>query len=297
MEKEKKYDTLFAINDVMDAEDNGLMMIKIDQLISFKDHIFPPYTEPEMKELMENIEDIGLLTPILVREHPVVTNKYEILSGHNRVEACRRLEIEQIHARLFTNLTEDEANLIVIETNLKQRNLETITISRRAKIVTARHNLLKKQGTRTDLLKDIENQDNRDKDGENEPFNLGKTHIWRYMRINDYLSNGLKLYLDDGKISIKSGVELSYLDAEAQKVVENVLADGVKISSSKAMLIQRKAKEEKITKEVLEELLSKKVKKVSDQKKKIKVDDIFEKYFSDKEESEIRMILELVLEE
>lgn len=294
----KTHDTLFGINDILEAEDHGLMMIKTDRLIDFNDHIFTPYSEAEMKELMENIEDVGLLVPILVRKHPSESKKYEILSGHNRVTACRRLGIGQVHARLFDDITDDEARLIVIETNLKQRNLDSFKISDRAKILTERHNLMKRQGMRTDLLKDIEDQDGHEKDTGNEPFKLGKTHIWRYMRINDYLSDGLKCYLDDGKINIKSGVELSFIDEEEQKVVKNAIDDGIKLTTGKATAIRKKSLEETITKEVLENVLSKKTKDKDGEKKKIKLsDDMIKKYFSVTEESEISLILELALEE
>lgn len=51
----------------------------------------------ELSELMESIRTVGLIHPVLVNE------KNELISGFRRLEACRRLGLEDIEViRVFT---------------------------------------------------------------------------------------------------------------------------------------------------------------------------------------------------
>ncbi|WP_050739546.1 ParB/RepB/Spo0J family partition protein [Acetobacterium bakii] len=292
MDTQIRREGLFNIID--DEIDNGLIMIETDRLIGFGDHIFAPYPEVDMLELMKSIEIRGLLTPIIIRDHPIKNGMFEILAGHNRVTACNRLGIGAIHARIMDNVSDNEAKLIVIETNLFQRNMEDFKLSHRARIIAEWHALMKKQGLRTDLLKEIENIDvNPGDKGEEKPFHLGKSQIWNYVKINDCLSDGLKDLMDVGKLPIKSAVELSYLEQEDQELVRNFIFDGNRISDAKAKAIKKMAMERGLTKESLKKLI---LPKEKDKKKEFMIpNDLLDKYFDNTEEYEIRNILELAL--
>jgi ParB-like nuclease domain. len=292
--KKDSFNSMFGSLD--DLENNEMMVLDLDDLIPFHDHIFACYSEEMLQELMDSIEDVGLLVPILARDHPEIRGKFEILSGHNRVEACKRLGMKQVHARIFSNLTEDEAKLIVIETNLKQRNLDDFKPSERAAIVSARHNLIKKQGLRTDLIHEIESQKNEEKDGKNAPFHLGKSQIWRYTRINEFLSENLKMLLDDDKLKIKGAVELSYLELDEQLAVDVYINRGFKMTDSKAKVIRKKALDNVITGELLDELFVKKKKEViKDKDIKIPVA-MIERYFSESDEEDILTTVKMAIE-
>lgn len=289
MENQKNYDSMFNLDD---DEDSCLVMIETDRLIEFGDHIFAPYSEVDMLELMKSIELRGLLIPIIIRDHPTETGMFEILAGHNRVNACKRLGIGKIHARIMENISEDESKLIVIETNLMQRNIEDFKLSDRARIITEWHKLIKKQGLRTDLLKENTEDHHSEKD-EEKPFHLGKSQICNYVRINDFLFSDLKDLMDLGKLSIKSSVELSYLEEADQELVRDLINDGIRITDSKAKAIKKLSLDEGLTKESLERLLHQ---KDNEKKKLLKIPTILlTKYFGNKGEAEIIDILELAL--
>lgn len=63
--------------------------ISIDLLVPFENHPFKKRSGIEQQELTESIKENGLLEPIIVRSFPA--GKYEIISGHRRVEACKEL--------------------------------------------------------------------------------------------------------------------------------------------------------------------------------------------------------------
>lgn len=65
--------------------------ISIDLLVPFENHPFKKRSGIEQQELTESIKENGLLEPIIVRSFPA--GKYEIISGHRRVEACNNKHI------------------------------------------------------------------------------------------------------------------------------------------------------------------------------------------------------------
>ncbi|HEY5557770.1 ParB/RepB/Spo0J family partition protein [Acetobacterium sp.] len=296
MDANNSYDEMFYGNDI--PEENQETIIPTESLVAFYDHIFPPYQETAMLELMKSIEDNGLWESLLVRKHPIEDGKYEILSGHNRAEACRRLKMENISVKIISkDMTDNAARLIVIDTNLKHRSLNELKLSQRARIVGEWYKLIKAQGTRKDLEKEVDEANIKAKDKEDEPFSLGSAQISRYVRINEKLIDDLKECLDDGKLSIIAGYEISYLEDDEQDVVCEAINSGAKISTSKATEIKKKGKEIKITKEVLDEMLVKKKKEEDDKKLSVKLSDqLIEKFFKDVPETEIKEILELALE-
>ena len=68
--------------------------IDINKLVEFKEHPFKPQKGDEFQELVKSIHENGLFSPIIVR--PKGNGTYEILAGHNRVNACKILTYRTI---------------------------------------------------------------------------------------------------------------------------------------------------------------------------------------------------------
>lgn len=94
--------------------------IKIDLLISFKNHPFKERTGEEQAELMESIRTNGTLVSIIVRSSS--EGKYEIISGHRRANACRDLGIHTVPA-IIKELTNEEVVITMVDANLQRGNL------------------------------------------------------------------------------------------------------------------------------------------------------------------------------
>ena len=62
----------------------------------------------------------GTLVPIIVRSSSA--DKYEIISGHRRVEACKKLGIDTIPA-IVKELSNEEAVITMVDANLQRENL------------------------------------------------------------------------------------------------------------------------------------------------------------------------------
>ena len=107
--------------------------ISIDLLVPFENHPFKKRSGIEQQELTESIKENGLLEPIIVRSFQA--GKYEIISGHRRVEACKELGITSIpvlYQGLMKHLTPTVVNKLIerieIHNNEKKRSHNNVKV-------------------------------------------------------------------------------------------------------------------------------------------------------------------------
>jgi ParB family chromosome partitioning protein len=228
------------------AESIKTKEIKIDSLVPFAKHPFKPYTGRKYEALLNTIKESGVLVPIIVRPKD---DKYEILSGHNRCVAAKEAGLAVVPAVVREDITDDEAKLIVTVTNLIQRSFADLSHSERAAALSEHYNAIKRQGKRSDLIDSIATM----LGGENtsvtsrhklkardviaQTYGLGGTTVAQYIRI-EHLIDSLKERLDDGKISLRAAVELSYLSEDAQRQTNGVIEDSnrrVEVSAAREL--------------------------------------------------------------
>lgn len=78
-----------------------------------------------------------------------------MLSGHNRWNAAKIAGITEIPAIIKENLTEREAYVYVIETNMLQRSFDDLLPSEKAAVLAERYEKVMCQGRRNDILEEI----------------------------------------------------------------------------------------------------------------------------------------------
>ena len=81
-------------------------VIPLEYIDEFPGHPFKVLDDESMQKLMNSIEEIGVQSPIVARIKE--DQRYEIISGHRRVHACRRLGLKLIPA-IVRDLSRDEA--------------------------------------------------------------------------------------------------------------------------------------------------------------------------------------------
>jgi ParB family chromosome partitioning protein len=219
------------------AKDSAVYNLALNTLFSFKLHPFKLYSGHRFDDMVQSIRENGVLVPIIVR--PIDDFTYEILSGHNRVEAAKTAGLEHIPAIVREGLTDEEALLIVTETNLLQRSFADMTHSERAVALSMHHEAIKRQGRRTDLIREIENMLNASGINTLETctpleyklktvekigleYGLARETVARYLRINK-LIGALKERLDNDEFAVRSAVTLSHLPADEQQTVDDIL--------------------------------------------------------------------------
>ena len=197
-------------------------MLALNVLEPWMQNPFRGYSESEMLALMESISTYGLITPIIVRRQS--SGKYEIITGHNRVEAHRRLGLEVIRAQIV-ELDDDQATLVAIDSNLMTR--EKIFIMDQARALKLRRDAIIRRGARTDLQGGFKH-DTLAQLGEGE---MSRRKVARILRLNHLIEPLAKL-MDEEVLSLLFGVEISYLDPQNQAVVARVIQSGIALKLS-----------------------------------------------------------------
>lgn len=251
---------LFDAVDMMTADmpqaetGNGLQRLPVDKIKPFQDHPFRLYEGERLDDMVESIREHGVLNPVIVRKKG---RGYEMLSGHNRLNAAKIAGLSEIPAIVKDGLSEEEAYVYVIETNMIQRAFSELLPSEKAAVLAARYEKVISQGKRNDILREIEEigtcghdvHKSRSRDGIGEEYGMTGRSIARYMRV-DKLIPEFKEKLDDGAMTLTAAVELSYLSEEEQGIAA---AENSRINESTAKAIRAAAGE--LTAEKLEEIM------------------------------------------
>lgn len=70
-----------------------------------------------VKKLSDDIAQNGLQKTVLVRPHPETPNKWQLIDGNHRTEACRLAGLDTIRAEI-RKLSDEEAVFLALHTNL-----------------------------------------------------------------------------------------------------------------------------------------------------------------------------------
>jgi len=205
--------------------DGEFKIIRFDELQAFHDHAFKPYVGRKLDALVQSIRENGIVQPIIVR--PVKDNDiYEIVSGHNRVEAAKQAELPSIPA-LVRELTDEAAVLLANETNMTQRSFKDWLPSERTKSIYQYHQAIKKQGSRTDLKESTSGEKHQKSDDHAraktaKAYGLKENVIRLYLELY-HLSDKLMERLDNGEFGTTPAQNLSHISPDGQALVDSVL--------------------------------------------------------------------------
>ena len=232
--------------------------------------------EDKVNDLRESIREKGILMPLIVREYSDVPGYYEIIAGHHRYEAAKKEKVEKVPC-IIKNVTDDEAALIMIDTNI-QRGFTDMKPSEIARVLKKRHEILCRQGRRTDLKEHsvTSGQDGQKLEKESK---MSSRSIRRYRALNNLISP-LMDFVDNKTISMLSGVELSYIRRENQEKISNfLLVYKNKMTLDQAENLKQLDKEGNFPKELTEFFDPPKSKKTQEKAKKnnvikIKLDEL-----------------------
>lgn len=192
----------------------------LNMFTPMRDHPFQVRDDIDMEQLMESIREYGVIVPILVRPNPDKDGPvFEIVSGHRRFEACKRLGFEDVPV-IVRDLTDDEAILAMVDSNLHR---DKLLPSERAFAYKMKFDVLKRQGARSDLTSEqVAPKLSAEIIAEQE--NTSKDTVKRYIRLTKLIKPLLDL-VDEGKIALTPAEKLSYLNEEEQYALVEMIQD------------------------------------------------------------------------
>ena len=187
--------------------ENGVEQIAIDSIKAFHNHPFHLYEGERLNDMVESIREHGVLNPVIVRK---LGKGYEMLSGHNRANAAKLAGLTEIPAIVKVGLSEAEAYVYVIETNLMQRSFTDLLPSEKAAVMAAHYD----QGKRNDIIRELQILSGADPDDTcchngnklksldviASEYGFSSRNAARYLRLN-HLIQPFKNLMDENKIA------------------------------------------------------------------------------------------------
>lgn len=219
--------------------------ISLTEISDFPNHPFKVKADEKMLEMVESVEEHGVLMPALVRPKP--EGGYEMVAGHRRKMASELAGKEEIPC-IVRSLTDDEATIIMVDSNLQR---EVVLPSEKAFAYKMKLDAMKRQGQRTDLtsvplgpkLRSNQELANKTEDS--------VTQIKRYIRLTELIPSILDM-VDENKIAMRPAVELSYLPKENQEeLFDTMEMEDCTPSHAQAIKLRRFAETGKLNQEVI----------------------------------------------
>lgn len=284
-----------------DNEIGSVEEIDIDLLKPFHDHPFKLYEGERLNDMVESIKTYGVMTPVIVRK---MKKDYEILAGHNRTNAARLAGLSKVPCIVKDKLTDEEAYVYVIETNLMQRSFGDLSTSEKAVVLKERYDNIKSQGKRNDIIRELKKlngeeieepaDDSSNRDDIAGEYGLSGATMARLLRVN-YLTCDMKTAVDNGKLPLLSAVNLSYIDDNAQCDVYSVMKEsGVKVNENMSRKIRTLFESGDFDLTACRNIMINPEKIVTNQKVSVS-SSTFSKYFAGKKKKEIEDIIEKAL--
>ena len=242
-------DDLFSTDESRaEAQLEKVVTLNPADISDFPNHPFKVKQDEAMAEMADSVRQYGVLVPALVR--PKADGGYEMVAGHRRKCAAMLAGITEMPC-IIRNLTDDEATIIMVDSNLQR---ETILPSEKAFAYKMKLEAMKRQGERTDLtsspldkkLKGLTSaQQVSQKSGDSQP------QIYRYIRLTELIPSILDM-VDNGKIAFRPAVELSYLSKEQQQSLYDTMeCEDCTPSLAQAIKMKEFSRDGKLTEEVI----------------------------------------------
>ena len=224
--KEMIFGSYKKSNENIKTEEN-MVWLDMDKMIEFREpQPFPMHSGIKEKQMKESIERFGILTPIIVRK--IEDDKYEIIEGRNRVKLSKELGNKKAPS-IIKDVDDDVARLIMLEANIYQRDdIPPVVKGMAYKMqLETLKKIREKGGTPLEHQKSIEDLANNTEES--------RATIQRLIRLTELIEPIQDKVNMGEQISIRAGVELSYISKEEQEIVNNIIEENtLKLSIEQA---------------------------------------------------------------
>ena len=286
-----------------DAPESAVTMISVDKVVPFHEHPFKLDQGERLDDMVDSIKEHGILTPVIVRRNG---SGYEMLAGHNRHNAAKIAGLTEIPAIVKDELTDEEAWVYVVETNVMQRSFNDLSISERIAVLSTRYDKVCGTKKREEILEELHrlngdgghhvHQQAKSRELIGQEYGMTGRNIARYVRC-DQLIPEFKEMLDEGVLTMIVGVEISFLSKDEQALVLRVMENNcikLKMDSAKKL----RAAAGTITEESVQTILGLD-KPVAEVKRPISVKlpaKVYHRYFANVAAKDVQSILEEALD-
>ena len=247
-------DSMFTTQEERDnAQRSYVTDLPTAEISDFPDHPFKVRMDESMTEMVSSVKERGVLSPVLVR--PMPDGSYQMVSGHRRKMAAELAELPTL-PRIVRELTDDEAIIIMVDSNLQR---EQVLPSEKAFAYKMKLDAMRRQGQRTDLTSAPPGPKSRSNKELAEQSPDGVTQIKRYIRLTnlmpellDMVDNSVLKEKGQLQMALRPAVELSYLtEAEQKDLLETMTVEDCTPSHAQAIKMRDFSEKGKLNADVI----------------------------------------------
>ena len=241
-------DDLFSTDESRaEAQLEKVVTLNPADISDFPNHPFKVKQDEAMAEMVDSVKQYGVLVPALVR--PKADGGYEMVAGHRRKCAATLAGITEMPC-IVRNLTDDEATIIMVDSNLQR---ETILPSEKAFAYKMKLEAMKRQAGRpknsAPLEPNLKGTRSNEELAANSPDS--RSQIQRYIRLTELIPPMLDM-VDSGKVAFRPAVELSYLSKEQQQSLYDTMeCEDCTPSLAQAIKMKEFSRDGKLSAEVI----------------------------------------------
>ncbi|MBQ5329575.1 MAG: ParB/RepB/Spo0J family partition protein [Oscillospiraceae bacterium] len=219
--------------------------IEITKLHPFEGNPYKVRDDADMESLEESIGEQGIAMPLLVRPLETAEGEYEIISGHRRLFAARRLGLKEVPVIVY-DISREDAIVMLVDSNLFR---EHVLPSEKAFAYKMKFDAKKHQGKTLDQFGP---KLTTEEIAENESI----SQVKRYIRLTQLIGE-LLILVDEGKIAFTPAVELSFLTEQEQRtLLDHMVLGDCTPSLSQANRMKKLSQEGKLTPEEIQKIMS-----------------------------------------
>lgn len=223
-----------------------MQMINVDELIPHKknNYFFDDMENEPWMAFLESVETSGVIEPIVATQDKV------IVSGHQRVRACKKLGIKEVAVEIRIYDSEDEILKQLIETNIRQRGIGNTNAVKLGRCIAELERIygIKNGG---DRKSDGHNVQQKSQDDLAKELDMSKKQMSRYKSLTNLIPE-LQDAVMSGKITATTAMGfVKKLSPEEQMQIAEQIAGNDDVSTAD---IQKYIDEIKAVKEENEKL-------------------------------------------
>lgn len=234
-----------------------LMELPMEEISDFPNHPFKVREDEEMLELVDSVRKFGVLVPAIVR--PKAEGGYEMVAGHRR-KLASTLAGRKTLLCVVRNLTDDEATIIMVDSNLQR---ERILPSEKAWAYKMKLDAMKRQGRRTDLTSVPVAQKLTSREQIGKSVGESQDQIRRYIRLTnlipallDMVDNSVLKENGTLQMALRPAVELSYLTKQEQLLLlDEIECEECTPSHAQAIKMRKFSEQGDLTEQVIRSIL------------------------------------------
>ena len=229
--------------------------LPINLIKDFPNHPFKVIDDEYMDDMIKSVKARGVIMPAIVRKED--DGNYCMISGHRRKHAAQLAGLDKIPC-IVMRLTDDEATILMVDTNIHQR-LRLLPSEKafayKMKLDAIKHQGKKLEDTSRPLVEKLEKILSADIVGK-EAGESART-IQRYVRLTELLPELLELVdKETGGIALRPAVEISYISKRNQKLLyKSFIYNLATPTLSQSQLLRKLDENNELKAEKIEEIM------------------------------------------